>query len=208
MDKILLEDSYSRTLKGLRVEQKALSHFVEQKLPRVARHLEAHGCDMSLLGTEWVLCVFTTSLPPETTARVWDALLHEGAKVLYRVALALFKVRVTCSGEPAAAPRQSCDAQSGAFSLFKPGVMFLTGVRLSCPASNPGSATRQIMEPQLLAADNLGEIIQLLQKGARGMHDRDRLMDVAFNSLGSMSHHVVDVRLAPPPGPHCFPGVR
>lgn len=35
---------------------------------------------------------------------------------------------------------------------------------------------------------------QLLQKGAKGLHDRDQLMDVAFNGLGSMSHRVVDVR--------------
>lgn len=75
------------------MEQKALTHFLEQKCPKLAKHLEQLHCDMALLATEWVLCVFTTTLPPETTARVWDALLHEGAKVVYRVALALFKAR-------------------------------------------------------------------------------------------------------------------
>ena len=30
---------------------------------------------------DWFLCLFCTSLPAETAARVWDALLHEGTKV-------------------------------------------------------------------------------------------------------------------------------
>lgn len=41
---------------------------------------------------DWFLCLFCTSLPSETAARVWDALLHEGTKVLFRVALALLKL--------------------------------------------------------------------------------------------------------------------
>ena len=35
------------------------------------------------------LCLFCTSLPSETTARVLDALFNEGAKILFRVSLAL-----------------------------------------------------------------------------------------------------------------------
>lgn len=37
-------------------------------------------------------CLFTATLPAETTARVWDALMVEGPKVLFRVGLALLKV--------------------------------------------------------------------------------------------------------------------
>ncbi len=42
---------------------------------------QAMGCDISLLATDWFLCLFCTSLPAETVLRVWDALMHEGAKV-------------------------------------------------------------------------------------------------------------------------------
>lgn len=44
---------------------------------------------MSLLATDWLLCLYATALPPATALRVWDALLLEGPKVLYRVALAI-----------------------------------------------------------------------------------------------------------------------
>jgi hypothetical protein len=47
------------------------------------------GCDISLLATDWFLCLFCTSLPIESAARVWDALLCEGPKVLLRVGLAV-----------------------------------------------------------------------------------------------------------------------
>lgn len=49
------------------------------------------GCDISLLATDWFLCLFATSLPSESAARVWDALFNEGPKVLYRVSLALLR---------------------------------------------------------------------------------------------------------------------
>ena len=34
------------------------------------------------------LCLYCTSMPSETAARIWDALLLEGSKILNRVALA------------------------------------------------------------------------------------------------------------------------
>lgn len=48
--------------------------------------------DVSLVCTEWFLCLFSKSLPSETTLRVWDVLFFEGAKVLFHVALAIFKM--------------------------------------------------------------------------------------------------------------------
>lgn len=35
------------------------------------------------------MCLFATSLPSESAARVWDALFCEGRKVLHRLGLAL-----------------------------------------------------------------------------------------------------------------------
>ena len=49
--------------------------------------VQALGCEASLLATDWFLCLFATSLPPETAARLWDALLMEGSKLLHRAAV-------------------------------------------------------------------------------------------------------------------------
>jgi len=86
---ILYHDLYASTLSGCHVEMRSLDDLVDQKLPRLAKHMKFLNCDMSILSTEWFLCLYSTSLPAETAARVWDALFSEGPKVLYRVGLAL-----------------------------------------------------------------------------------------------------------------------
>ena len=61
-------------------------------LPKVSRQLKTHGVVAELFATRWFVALFANSLPIETTLRVWDAFLLEGAKVLHRVALALLRV--------------------------------------------------------------------------------------------------------------------
>lgn len=40
----------------------------------------------------WFSSLFCTALPAETSVRIWDVLFLEGPKILFRAALALFKV--------------------------------------------------------------------------------------------------------------------
>ena len=105
------------------------------KLPRLAAHLEVLQCDMSILATDWFLCLFCTSLPAETAVRMWDALLFEGTKILFRVGLALLKMH----------------------------------------------------EPSLLATDNPGDLLRVARRAASEEFDRDELMRVAFDGVGSLS---------------------
>ena len=89
---ILPPGMYGRDLKGCRVELGALAKLLRPRQPRLAKHVfDSLSCDASLLATEWFLCLFATSLPAETTARLWDSLFVEGNKVLHRAALALLK---------------------------------------------------------------------------------------------------------------------
>lgn len=63
-----------------------------RKLPKLGQHLDNVHCDMVMLTTEWFMCLFLHCLPIETAARVWDVLMSEGAKVIFRVGLTFFKV--------------------------------------------------------------------------------------------------------------------
>eukprot|EP00899_Mesostigma_viride_P001810 jgi/Mesvir1/1162/Mv17665-RA.1 len=92
LEYVLPPDCYSYDLSGWHVEQRVLKELLAQKLPRLAAHFGVVKCDISLISTEWFMCLFAKSVPPETTLRVWDAVLAEGAKVLFRMALAIFKV--------------------------------------------------------------------------------------------------------------------
>jgi hypothetical protein len=60
---------------------------------RLAAHLDKIEFDVSLVTTEWFLCLFAKSLPSETTMRVWDVMFNEGANTLCLVALAIFKMK-------------------------------------------------------------------------------------------------------------------
>ncbi|KAG8364471.1 hypothetical protein BUALT_Bualt18G0000800 [Buddleja alternifolia] len=90
LENVLVSDCYTNNLSGCHVEQRVFKDLLTKKCPRIAAHLEALEFDVSLVCTEWFLCLFSKSLPSETTLRVWDLLFYEGAKVLFNVALAIF----------------------------------------------------------------------------------------------------------------------
>ncbi|KAL0445367.1 UNVERIFIED_CONTAM: TBC1 domain family member 2B [Sesamum latifolium] len=87
-----VNDCYTNNLSGCHVEQRVFKDLLTKKCPRIAAHLEALEFDVSLVCTEWFLCLFSKSLPSETTLRVWDVLFYEGAQVLFNVALAIFQM--------------------------------------------------------------------------------------------------------------------
>ncbi|CAN8260083.1 unnamed protein product [Cochlearia groenlandica] len=93
LENVLVRDCYTTNLSGCHVEQRVFKDLLSQKCPRIAAHLDNMGFDVSLVATEWFLCLFSKSLPSETTLRVWDVLFYEGAKVLFHAALAIFKMK-------------------------------------------------------------------------------------------------------------------
>ncbi|MCL7029664.1 hypothetical protein MKW94_001655 [Papaver nudicaule] len=93
LENVLVNDCYTDNLSGCHVEQRVFKDLLAKKCPMLYIHLESIGFDVSLVATEWFLCLFSKSLPSETTLRVWDVLFNEGAKVLFHVALAIFRMK-------------------------------------------------------------------------------------------------------------------
>ncbi|RLN56430.1 hypothetical protein BBJ29_007971 [Phytophthora kernoviae] len=63
----------------------------KQLMPQLSAHLENEGLHPTMYLTQWFLTLFTYNFPFEFVTRVWDAFLHEGWKIIFRVALALLK---------------------------------------------------------------------------------------------------------------------
>ncbi|XP_065197079.1 TBC1 domain family member 2A-like [Sycon ciliatum] len=83
---------YSKTLMASQVDQRVLKDLLAMKCPRLATHLDAHGIDIGLITFNWFLTIFVDNVPFETVLLVWDSFLYEGCKVLFRFALAVFRL--------------------------------------------------------------------------------------------------------------------
>ncbi|KAK1306231.1 hypothetical protein QJS10_CPA10g01780 [Acorus calamus] len=65
LENVLVNDCYTDNLSGCHVEQRVFRDMLAKKCPRIAAHLEAMEFDVSLVTTEWFLCLFCKSLPSE-----------------------------------------------------------------------------------------------------------------------------------------------
>ena len=45
-----------------------------------------------MYASQWFMTIFVVDFPIETVVRIWDIFLIEGRKVIYRIALAVFKI--------------------------------------------------------------------------------------------------------------------
>jgi hypothetical protein len=71
-----------------------LDALLAKRCPKAMAQLARLETPLEEVTGPWFHSLFCTSLPAETAARIWDVLLLEGHKILFRVGLALFKVRV------------------------------------------------------------------------------------------------------------------
>ena len=45
-----------------------------------------------MYASQWFMTIFSVNIPFESTIRIWDIFLVEGKKILFRIALAIFKL--------------------------------------------------------------------------------------------------------------------
>ena len=65
---------------------------IARHLPALDKVLSLHNIEISLITLHWFLTLFTSVLHIKLTVRVWDKLFHEGATVIFKVALAMLKL--------------------------------------------------------------------------------------------------------------------
>ncbi|XP_072181982.1 TBC1 domain family member 2B-like [Diadema setosum] len=89
---IMPVDYYSKTLIGSQTDQRVFRELLAEKIPRLNTHFEEYSIDLSLVTFNWFVTCFCDNIPAETMLRIWDTVLSEGNKVLFRYSLAAFKL--------------------------------------------------------------------------------------------------------------------
>ena len=69
-------------------------HLVLMKkyLPKLYAHFNEVGFIPSMYGSGWFMTIFANQISFECSLRIWDIFVLEGRKIIYRVALAIFKI--------------------------------------------------------------------------------------------------------------------
>lgn len=147
-----------------------LGELVRSKLPALGAHLARIEVGISIFATDYFLCLFCTVMPAETAMRIWDSLLLEGPKVIYRVALVVLKVRYYHWRDLADTVQIYCPPFPSRAELIN--------AHNRRPHESLLCLGLQENQSALLALDDAGLVLQHMKKAAAGAHHRDALMEV------------------------------
>ncbi|VDK37696.1 unnamed protein product [Taenia asiatica] len=91
----VLPSSYfsADSLLGVQADQRVLCQLISVFLPRIDAILQQHDVDLPLITLGWFLTLFSGVLSMQIMLRVWDLLFYEGSTVLFRIALAILKIK-------------------------------------------------------------------------------------------------------------------
>lgn len=90
--KYYLPGYYGQTMEAMRLDALMFSHLLETEASYIFTHMANNDIEPMLYLVEWMVCIFSRSLPFDTVLRIWDMFFCEGFKILFKVALAILKV--------------------------------------------------------------------------------------------------------------------
>ncbi|KFD55474.1 hypothetical protein M513_03526 [Trichuris suis] len=82
---------YSPGLEAIQLDGDILFTLLKKYCNTGYKHLKKQHIDPVLYMVEWFMCIYCRTLPWSTVLRVWDMFFCEGVKVLFKVAIVLFK---------------------------------------------------------------------------------------------------------------------
>jgi len=95
--KYAMEGVWSREMPLVPVRFDQFKYFLKKFEPAIHAKLEENNIIPGMYeATQWFLTVFlATQLPHSTKLRIWDVFLHDGIKAIFRIGLAMIKIKKT-----------------------------------------------------------------------------------------------------------------
>jgi hypothetical protein len=90
MENIMPQDYYTSNLVVSQADQRVLKELATEKFPKLLKHLENNGVDISLITFNWFLTVFVDSVPPEVTIPFFPPIFQRIVCPLFFVFLFVF----------------------------------------------------------------------------------------------------------------------
>ncbi|GAB9462687.1 hypothetical protein Gpo141_00000174 [Globisporangium polare] len=79
---------YTPTMAETQTDMLVLKELIADELPSLDAFTAEVGLPLELLGSQWLLCLFTTTFPSETVFRIFDCIFTEGCDFVFPVIIA------------------------------------------------------------------------------------------------------------------------
>lgn len=79
---------YSPAMSDIQRDMLVLKQLIAEELPQLDEFALDVGLPLELLGSQWLLCLFTTTFPSETVFRIFDCIFTEGSSFVFPVIMA------------------------------------------------------------------------------------------------------------------------
>eukprot|EP00053_Salpingoeca_punica_P003409 m.43007 g.43007 ORF g.43007 m.43007 type:complete len:339 (-) comp12166_c0_seq1:235-1251(-) len=87
-----LPNYYGHGFEAYKVDFRVLRDLLRQRQPHLAEIIEKSQIPLETIAVKWFLNLFFDVVPIETMLRIWDCLLLEGDKILFRASLAMLEM--------------------------------------------------------------------------------------------------------------------
>jgi len=93
IEEILPVSYFTSDFLGIRIDTLVLGHYVSTYFPEVDKLLKEHDIELGLIVFPWFMTLFASVVHVKILLRVWDLLYAEGSVVIFKVMLALLKLK-------------------------------------------------------------------------------------------------------------------
>lgn len=83
---------FSMNMDKIRIYMDALEVAMAKEVPKVYKHLKELGITSEIYLIDWVLTLYSKSLPLDVASRVWDATFSEGEVFVFQTALGILRL--------------------------------------------------------------------------------------------------------------------